>query len=71
MKMGDIFRKTFSLSNQKLTLSEIEKHTPKKPKYQSYGLSIVSKRGNVFSNRDLDIDQMVDRALQTPLSTLR
>ncbi len=71
MKMGDIFRKTFSLPKTRLTLSEIEKHAPKNPKYRSYGISIVSKRGNVFSNRDLDIDKMVDRALKTPLSSLR
>ncbi len=71
MRVGDIFRGKFSLKDKKITLSDIQKHTSGTYSYGSYNLSIVSKRGNVFKNRDLDIDKMVDKSLKNPLSLLR
>ena len=71
MRLGDIFRKTFATKRQRLTLLDIKKRAPKHPKYESYGAGVVSKRGNVFKNRDLNINALVDRSLQKPLSSLR
>ena len=71
MKLGDIFRKTFSTTSTKLTLADIKKATPKNPSYKTYGAGIVSKRGNIFKNRNIDINKMVDDSLHHPLSTLR
>jgi hypothetical protein len=71
MRVGDIFRKTFATASAKLTLGDIQKATPKNPAYKSYGTGVVSKRGNVFKNRNININKMVDDSLQKPLSSLR
>jgi hypothetical protein len=71
MKLGDIFRNTFSTSNDRLTLVDITKRTPKNPDYKTYGAGIVSKRGNIFKNRNINIDKMVDESLKHPLSSIR
>ena len=71
MRVGDIFRKTFATSSAKLTLADVQKATPKSPKYDAYGTGIVSKRGNVFKNKNLNINKMVDDSLQKPLFSLR
>jgi len=67
MRLGDIFRATFGLDSQRITLDKIQEHSSKSTKYRSYASSIVSKRGNIFKNRDLDIDKMVDNSLRAPL----
>ena len=71
MRLGDIFRKTFSTASEKLTLADIAKVTPKHPSYKTYGAGVVSKRGNIFKNRNVNIDEMVDNSVQHPLSSLR
>jgi hypothetical protein len=71
MRVGDIFRKTFAMASEKLTLRDIERATPKNPAYKSYGAGVVSKRGNVFKNRNININKMVDDSLKKPLSSLR
>lgn len=70
MRVGDIFRKTFQTTRKKLTLLDIQKASPN-PQYKSYGAGIVSKRGNVFKNKNLNINKLVDDSLQKPLSSLR
>jgi hypothetical protein len=71
MRLGDIFRTAFSTTNSKLTMADIKKHTPKNPHYKTYGAGVVSKRGNIFKNRNINIDKMVDESLKQPLSALR
>jgi hypothetical protein len=67
VRVGDIFRRTFGIKSEKITLKQIQDHTPKSLKYGTYASSIVSKRGNIFKNRTLDIDKMVDDSLARPL----
>jgi len=67
VRVGDIFRRTFALKSEKITLKQIEDHAPKSLKYDTYASSIVSKRGNIFKNCTLDIDKMVDDSLAKPL----
>jgi hypothetical protein len=71
MRVGDIFRKTFAVASKKLTLRDVERATPKHPAYKSYGAGVVSKRGNVFKNRNININKLVDDSLKKPLSSLR
>ncbi len=71
MKIGDIFRTMFGKNPKDLTVQEIEKLAIKKPAYNSYATTLVSKRGNVFKNRNIDLDKMIDNSLQKPLSALR
>ena len=71
MRLGDIFRKAFSTTNAKLTLADIQRSTPKNPDYKSYGSGVVSKRGNIFKNRNININKMVDESLKQPLSATR
>ncbi len=71
MRVGDIFRSTFGIKSKKITLEQIEVHTPKSLKYDTYASSIVSKRGNIFKNRSLDIDKMIDDSLARPLITAK
>lgn len=71
MRLGDIFRKTFATKSGRITLLDIKKRAPKQPKYKSYGAGMVSKRGNVFQNGNLNINKLVDDSLQKPLSSLR
>ena len=67
MRLGDIFRKKFSFSSKKITLSDINRCSKNSFRYNSYADTIVSKRGNIFKNRDIDIDKMVDNSLKKPL----
>jgi len=67
MRLGDIFRKKFSFASKKITLSDINKHSNSSFQYNSYADTIVSKRGNIFKNRDIDIDKMVDNSLKRPI----
>ena len=71
MKIGDIFRTMFGKNPMDLTVQEIEKLAVNKPTYNSYATTLVSKRGNVFKNRNIDLDKMIDNSLQKPLSALR
>lgn len=71
MKIGDIFRKMFGKNPSDLTVQEIEKLAIHKPAYNSYATGLVSKRGNVFKNQNIDLDKMIDNSLQNPLSALR
>ena len=71
MRVGDIFRSTFGIKSKKITLEQIEVHAPKSLKYDTYASSLVSKRGNIFKNRSLDIDKMVDDSLARPLITAK
>ncbi len=71
MKIGDIFKSMFGKNPRDLTLEEIENLAVKKANYHAYAAGLVSKRGNVFKNRHLNLDKLVDDSLQKPLSTLR
>jgi len=71
MKIGDIFRTMFGKNPSDLTVQEIEKLAITKPSYTTYATTLVSKRGNVFKNRNIDLDKMIDNSLQKPLSALR
>jgi len=67
MKIGDIFRKKFSFNSKKITVFDIDKSVNNSFKYNSYADTIVSKRGNIFKNKDINIDKMVDESLKHPL----
>ncbi len=70
MRVGDIFRKSFSFKKTTITLDDIQNSLKKSPKYNSYASSIVSKRGNIFKNKSIDIDKIVDDSLKKPLASL-
>ena len=71
MKIGDIFRSMFGKNPSDLTVQEIEKLAVNKASYNSYATTLVSKRGNVFKNKNINLDKMIDNSLQKPLSALR
>ena len=71
MKIGDIFKAMFGKNPRDLSLSEIEKLAIKKASYNSYANGVVSKRGNVFKNQNINLDKWIDDSLQKPLSKLR
>ena len=71
MKIGDIFRSMFGKNPSDLTVQEIEKLAVNKASYNSYATNLVSKRGNVFKNKNINLDKMIDNSLQKPLSALR
>jgi len=68
MRIGDIFRKKFSFNSKKITIFDIDKSVDNSFKYSSYADSIVSKRGNIFRNKDINIDKMVDESLKHPIN---
>ena len=71
MKIGDIFRAMFGKNPRDLSLAEIEKLAIKKASYNTYASGVVSKRGNVFKNQNINLDKWIDDSLQKPLSKLR
>ena len=60
MKYGDLF-KNITKQNT-LNIFEIEK-TIKNPKYKKYGNNLVNKRGNIFKNRNININKKFDELL--------
>ncbi len=71
MKLGNIFKAMFGKNPRDLSLKEIEKLAIKKAGYRTYASGVVSKRGNVFHNQNINLDQWIDDSLKKPLSKLR
>lgn len=69
MKYGDIFRSMFDRDPQELSAKEVKDIALKNKEiqYKDYGENVVTKRGNIFENKNLNIDALLDKSLEKSL----
>lgn len=63
MRYGDIFRDRVKVDVTYLNLIEIEDKAIKRASFKRYGKNLVSNRGNIFKNKDQNIDKLFDKKI--------
>ena len=67
MENGSIFKELYGVNPRDLTIEEIEEKAIKEVKFKNYGGRLVIKRGNIFKTKKYNINNLVDKALSTPI----
>ncbi len=63
MRYGDIFRDRVKADLTHLNLIEIENKAIKRASFKRYGKNLVNNRGNIFKNKNQNIDKLFDKKI--------